>query len=122
MLSMLPGTSNSVANRTGLPVWLTSSAMIASALASTSSASLASTPARSTGVAVAQPRNAARADATARSTSAAVANAISATGAPLAGFTTWCSPPAVTTGAPSIQLLATSMDTALGEDTVMSQR
>ena len=27
MLSMLPGTSNSVANRTGLPVWLTSSAI-----------------------------------------------------------------------------------------------
>ena len=27
MLSMLPGTSNSVASRTGFPVWLTSSAM-----------------------------------------------------------------------------------------------
>ncbi len=88
MLSMLPGTSNSVASRTGFPVWLTSSAMSCSALASTSSASLASTVERSTGVAVFQPGSAARAEATAASTSAEVARAISATVLPSAGLVT----------------------------------
>ena len=79
MLSMLPGTSNSVANRTGFPVWLTSSAMTSAALASSNSASLNSTADRSAGVAVDQPGSAARAEATATSTSAGVASAKSAT-------------------------------------------
>ena len=75
MLSMLPGTSNSAANRTGLPVWLTSSATSSSACSAASCASLARTADRSTGVAVAQPGSAARAAATATSTSAGTANA-----------------------------------------------
>src|SRR6185437_8811253 len=62
MLSTLPGTSNSVASRTGLPVWLTSSATRSSACSPASAASLASTADRSAGVAVAQPGRAARAD------------------------------------------------------------
>ena len=68
-----------VASRTGLPVWLTSSAASASAWSPASCASLASTAERSAGVAAAQPRRAWRADATAWSTSADVASAYSAT-------------------------------------------
>ena len=88
MLSTLPGTSNSVASRTGFPVWLTSSAMISSAWSWTNSASLNRTADRSEGVAVDHPGNDVRADATARSTSAGVAKASSATTAPVAGLMT----------------------------------
>ena len=63
---------------------------------------------RSAGVAVAQLLRAARADATAVSTSPGDASAYSATAAPVAGLMTRCRPPPVTTGAPSIQLPATS--------------
>ena len=88
MLSTLPGTSNSVAKRTGLPVWLTSSATNSAAWASTSSASFASTADRSAGVAADQAGSAARAEATATSTSPGVASAMSATTAPVAGLIT----------------------------------
>ncbi len=106
MLSTLPGTSNSVASRTGLPVWLTSSATRSAVASSASLASLASTADRSAGVAVDHPRRAARAELTAASTSAGCASWYSATGLPVAGLTTaWVGPP-VDTGAPSIQLPA----------------
>ena len=88
MLSTLPGTSNSVARRTGLPVWLTSSATISAAWDSTSSASFASTAERSAGVAADQAGSAARAAATAVSTSTGVARANSATTLPSAGLIT----------------------------------
>src|SRR5882757_10451071 len=109
MLSTLPGTSNSVASRTGLPVWLTSSATSSSACSPASLASLASTADRSAGVAVAHPGNAVRAAATAASTSAVVARAYSATTPPFAGLTILKSWPAVATAPPLIQLLALVM-------------
>ncbi|SLD04567.1 Uncharacterised protein [Mycobacteroides abscessus subsp. massiliense] len=71
---MLPGTSNSEAKRTGLPVCATSSATSVSAFAERTAANLAKTLERSTGVDEAQAGPAARAAATAASTSAAVAS------------------------------------------------
>ena len=115
MLSMLPGTSNSRASRTGLPHWATSSATNVSVASSASLASLASTAERSAGVAPAQPGRARRADATAASTSPGPARANWTTGAPVAGLVTVCVGPPVVTGAPSIQLPATVCE----ETTVM---
>jgi hypothetical protein len=92
--------------------------MNTAALASISSANVASTDDRCAGVARDHSGRALRAEATAMSTSAGVARDSCATAAPSAGLMTVCSGPAVCTGAPLIQLEATAADTAVMRATV----
>jgi hypothetical protein len=87
-LSMVPGTSNSLASRIGLPAMRLSSCAISAARSESSRANVVSTAERSAGVVRDHSAYACRAACTARSTSSASATVISATTSPVLGSRT----------------------------------